>query len=93
MKYISWITGGNVAGDNTPGIRLISVPSSTMSILVVVLVVVPFALGLTLSIEASLAAGDTSPPLQKLSEETPVSRWTVVMKSSTVAWMTLGETA
>lgn len=49
-----------------------------------------FCLGL---MEASLAAGDKSPAEVKLSAETPVSRWTVVMKSATVEWMILGETA
>lgn len=91
-KYRSWITGGSIAGESIPGIRPTSIPSSTISSEASTLKAFSFG-PITFSVEASLAAGDTSPPVQKSSEETPVSRWTVAINSETATFMILGEIA
>lgn len=93
-KNVPVATAGNVsgAGESIPGgirIKTSSVPPSPTP----VSPIFSLGLGLAFSVTANLAAGDTSPSPEKLPEESPVYRWTIDMKSDSLAWMTLGETA
>lgn len=86
--------GGNIAGEGESmpaGERQLGPTSSAVG--TVIMTSACLSLGLTLSVTASLAAGETSPELGKSSEESPVWRCTMAMKLSTSAWMILGETA